>query len=164
MERAARIALKREGFSVERQQRHARSVSARYKGQSFELEINYKSSTQTLAHAFHRAHLARYGYALHESAVEIVSARLRSRGLVEKLKHERVARSARGAAPVPQTKASVYFKTRPTRVAVYAREELKAGAQLQTPCIVTEYSSTTLVPESARAARIDTHGNLIIEL
>jgi N-methylhydantoinase A len=163
MERTARAALKREGFGDERRQRHERSVSARYKGQSFELEINYKS-TQTLAAAFHRAHIARYGYALSQNTVEIVSARLRSRGLVEKLKRERVARSTRSSTSAPQATASVYFTASPSRVAVYQREELAAGARLQTPCIVTEYSSTTLVPESAREARIDTQGNLIIEL
>ncbi len=163
MEHDARAALKREGFGDERQQRHVRSVSARYKGQSFELEIKPKSAA-TLTAAFHRAHLARYGYAQEESAVEIVSARLRSRGLVEKLKRERVVQSTRGSTPVPQALASVYFTNRPARVPVFAREELKAGARLQTPCIVTEYSSTTLVPESARAARIDEQGNLVIEL
>jgi N-methylhydantoinase A len=164
LERTARAALKREGFADERrQQRHERSVSARYKGQSFELEIGYKSR-QALAAAFHRAHLARYGYALEESAVEIVSARLRSRGLVEQLKPERIAQGRRNFKPAPKSDASVYFKARPARVAVYAREELRAGAQLHTPCIVTEYSSTTLVPGSARAARIDEHGNLVIEL
>ncbi|HEX8423876.1 MAG TPA: hydantoinase/oxoprolinase family protein [Pyrinomonadaceae bacterium] len=164
MERAARAALKREGFGDERrQQRHERSVSARYKGQSFELEINYRER-QALAAAFHRAHLARYGYALDESAVEIVSARLRSRGLVGRIKPERVAQSTKNFRLAPKSHAAVYFKTRPARVAVYAREELSGGAQLQTPCIVTEYSSTTLVPQSARIARIDTHGNLIIEL
>jgi N-methylhydantoinase A len=165
MERAARAALKREGFRDERQQRHERSVSARYKGQSFELEIEAKPSAQTLAAAFHRAHRARYGYALDQSAVEIVSARLRSRGLVEKPKRERLAaQGTRGATPAPKSIASVYFTTRPARVGVYVREELKAGARLPTPCIVTEYSSTTLIPASARAARIDEHGNLIIEL
>jgi N-methylhydantoinase A len=165
MESRARAALKREGFADERrQQRHERSVSARYKGQSFELEINYKSAAQTLAAAFHRAHRARYGYALAQNAVEIVSARLRSRGLVEKPGRERIARSASRSRFARQADASVYFTTKPSRVAVYAREELGAGARLQTPCIVTEYSSTTLVPASARAARIDEHGNLIIEL
>jgi N-methylhydantoinase A len=163
MERAARAALKREGFGDERQQRHERSVSARYKGQSFELEIEAEPSG-TLAAAFHRAHLARYGYASDESAVEIVSARLRSRGLVEKLKRERIAQSASSTKPAPQAIASVYFTNRPARVAVFAREELKAGTRLPTPCIVTEYSSTTLVPDSARAARLDEHANLIIEL
>jgi N-methylhydantoinase A len=163
MERAARAALKREGFRDERrEQRHTPSVAARYKGQSFELEIEWKSAA-TLVAAFHRAHLARYGYAQAESAVEIVSARLRSRGLVERLKRERVAGSAGAPLVAPLESALVYFKTTPERAGVYARERLRAGARLKTPCIVTEYSSTTLVPEGARA-RVDADGNLIIEL
>ena len=164
MERAARGALRREGFTEERQQqRHARSVAARYQGQSFELEISPKSAS-TLAAAFHRAHRARYGYALGESAVEIVSARVRSRGLVDKPKRESIAHSTGGARTVaPQASALVYFTTKPERVHVYARDELKAGARLRTPCIVTEYSSTTLVPGEARA-HVDQEGNLIIEL
>ena len=162
MERTARAALRREGFSVEGQ-RHTRSVAARYKGQSFELEIEWKS-TERLAAAFHRAHLARYGYAQGESAVEIVSARLRSRGLVGKLKRERVERSASASVVAPCESALVYFTSTPARVGIYARERLRAGARLETPCIVTEYSSTTLVPAGAREARIDADGNLIIEL
>ena len=163
MERAARAALRREGFTDERrEQRHEPSVAARYKGQSFELEIAWKPG-QPVAAAFHRAHLARYGYAQAESAVEIVSARLRSRGLVEKLKRERVARSADGSTVAPHASAPVYLTVKPERVGIYAREDLRAGARLKTPCIVTEYSSTTLIPAGARS-RIDAHGNLIIEL
>jgi len=167
MERTARAALRREGFADGRQ-RHARSVAARYKGQSFELEIGWQPKRSLVA-AFRRAHLARYGYAPEEeagNAVEIVSARLRSRGLVEQLRRERIARSANNSAAfaAPERSALVYFTNRPARAAVYAREELKAGARLRVPCIVTEYSSTTLVPAGVRAARTDEHGNLIIEL
>ena len=164
MERAARAALKREGFRDElREQRHEPSVAARYKGQSFELEIEWKSAG-ALAAAFHRAHLARYGYAQAESAVEIVSARLRSRGLVGKLKRERIEGVAGAPFVAPHGNALVYFSTTPERVGVYERERLGAGVRLKTPCIVTEYSSTTLVPVGARSARIDARGNLIIEL
>jgi N-methylhydantoinase A len=163
MERAARAALKREGFRDERrEQRHAPSVAARYKGQSFELEIEWKPR-QTLAAAFHRAHLARYGYARAESEVEIVSARLRSRGLVARLRRERVERSADDSIVAPHESALVYFTVKPARTGVYARERLRAGARLETPCIVTEYSSTTLVPAGACAC-IDAEGNLVIEL
>ena len=35
------------------------------------------------------------------------------------------------------------------RAAVYRRDELTAGMQLRSPCIVTEYSSTTLIPSGA---------------
>ena len=162
MERAARAALKREGFSDEKQ-RHARSVAARYTGQSFELEIEWKSAG-TLAAAFHRAHLARYGYAQAESAVEIVSARLRSRGLVTPLRRERVERSASASVVEPDESRLVYFTNSPARVGVYARERLRAGARLKTPCIVTEYSSTTLVPAGVQEVCVDADGNLIIEL
>ena len=167
MERAARAALGREGFTnARREQRHARSVAARYKGQSFELEIEWEPawrSAATLAAAFHRAHLARYGYAETESAVEVVSARLRSRGLVEKLEPERVARSAGTSHVAPHASALVYFTTTRARVGIYARERLRAGARLKTPCVVTEYSATTLIPAGTRA-RVDAGGNLIIEL
>jgi N-methylhydantoinase A len=164
LERAARAALKREGFTDERrEQRHARSVAARYKGQSFELEIEWKPAAHALTAAFHRAHLARYGYAQADGAVEIVSARLRSRGLVGRLQRERAGRSALAAVVEPHESTLVYFTNTLTRAGVYARDRLRAGARLKTPCIVTEYSSTTLVPAGARA-HVDDAGNLIIEL
>jgi N-methylhydantoinase A len=162
LERAARASLRREGFSPARQ-RHERTVAARYLGQSFELEIKFKEASRVAA-AFHRAHLARYGYAREPSAVEIVSARVRSRGIVEKVRRARPAARSLSRAPFsPQGFAQVHFAARPSRAAIYAREELAAGARLRTPCVVTEYSSTTLVPAEA-AARVDTLGNLIVEL
>jgi N-methylhydantoinase A len=48
-------------------------------------------------------------------------------------------------------------------VALYKRDELFANTRLQTPCIVTEYSATTLIDADAKA-RIDEFGNLLIEL
>jgi N-methylhydantoinase A len=162
MERDARAALKREGFAGARQ-RHERSVAARYRGQSFELEIRFKKLPD-IAAEFHRAHLARYGYEQRANAVEIVSARLRSAGLVEKIGDEEPTARTRGRrAAAPRATAQVYFSTRPVAAAVYAREELPAGARLQSPCVVTEYSSTTLVPAGAQAL-VDPRGNLIIEL
>lgn len=162
LEREARASLRREGFNDARQ-RHEHTVAARYKGQSFELEIKFTDAARVAA-AFHRAHLARYGYAQERNAVEIVSARVRSSGLVEKMKLGRPAARARSRAPLaPHAFAQVHFNVRASRAAVYAREELPAGARLRTPCIVTEYSSTTLVPSDARAS-VDKLGNLIIEL
>ena len=47
-------------------------------------------TTGDLAAAFHRAHRERYGYAQEQSEIEIVSARLRSFGLVEKLGSKKI--------------------------------------------------------------------------
>jgi N-methylhydantoinase A len=161
MERASRASLLREGFA-EARQRHERSVSARYRGQSFELEIKFKTA-KGLADAFHRTHLARYGYAQERNPVEVVSARVRSRGLVEKIKGDRPEARASSRTPVaPHSFAQVYFNARAVRASIYAREGLPARTRLRTPCIVTEYSSTTLVPAEARA-RVDERGNLIVE-
>ena len=65
----------------------------RYRGQSFELEV--RNTTGDLAAEFHRAHRERYGYAQEQSEIEIVSARLRSFGLVEKLPQQKIRREAK---------------------------------------------------------------------
>ncbi|HEV7374917.1 MAG TPA: hydantoinase/oxoprolinase family protein [Pyrinomonadaceae bacterium] len=161
MEREARASLRREGFT-QAQQRHERSLAVRYQGQSFELEIKWARGDR-LAEDFHRAHLARYGYAQEANKVEIVSARLRSIGIVEKLRTERARRSSRRAATAtPREFVTVYFTERQSRAGIYDRDEIETGARLRTPCIVTEYSATTLIPPGARAV-VDEHGNLIIE-
>lgn len=161
MEAEARTALNREGF-IEARQRHERRLAVRYQGQSFELEVKWTKSIN-IAAAFHRAHQSRYGYAQEANSVEVVSARLRSTGVVEKLKTPRtkVMTRGRGFAP-PHAAAKIYFYGREERAAIYHRDRLRPGARLRSPCVVTEYSSTTLVPTGASAA-LDSLGNLIIE-
>jgi N-methylhydantoinase A len=160
MEKQARTTLQREGFTG-RKQKHERSLAARYKGQSFELQI--KQTTGNIEAAFHRAHQVRYGYSQPDNVVEIVSARLRSSGIVNKTKPP-VSRKQTKTIARPHDFVDTYFEQKEkTRVAVYRREELQSGSRLRTPCIVTEYSATTLVPGDA-TVQSDAHGNLIINL
>jgi N-methylhydantoinase A len=159
LEQLNRAALIEEGFANS-QQRHIRSLAARYKGQSFELEL-----TQTIgdiAAAFHRVHLARYGYAQRTDLVEIVAVRLRSSGIVKPLKQSRLPKS-REKVVKPQALVETVLEGKRMRVGLYARDELSAEMILQSPCIVTEYSSTTLIP-SAASAKVDSYGNLIISV
>ncbi len=160
MERAASAILRREGFDVSKQ-RHERSLAMRYKGQSFELEI--KQTVGNIASAFHRAHRKRYGYAQDTNSIEIVSARLRSSGIVEKLKQTRLRASRNNAAAKPNDYIETFFGGKKVRAGVYRRDELSPGAQLRSPCIVTEYSATTLIPSDTRV-KVDNYGNLIIEI
>ena len=158
MEKQGRATLRREGFT-ESAQRHERSLAARYHGQSFELQI--KQTRGNIAAAFHRAHQARYGYAQEKNAVEIVSARVRSIGIVRSLRVSKGAHT-QGAAKSHDFIAT-YLDQKRVRAAVYRRDELRPGDRLRTPCIVTEYSATTLVPEHTRAA-VDQHRNVVIQL
>ncbi len=162
MEREARSALGREGFKGAREQRHERSLAVRYQGQSFELGIRWERGSD-VAEDFHRAHRARYGYAQSANGVEIVSARLRSTGVVKKMRPEGARRVSRRAGIAwPREHRTVHFAGGKARAAIYARRELAPGARLSTPCIVTEYSATTLVPAGARAF-VDECDNLVIE-
>ena len=158
MEREATALLRAEGFSRAKQ-RHERSLAMRYRGQSFELEV--RSTTGDIAASFHRAHRERYGYAQENSEIEIVSARLRSFGLVPKLPVRKIAMSAGTAKP--HGNVMTYFNGQKVNAAIYNRDELRGGVKLKTPCIVTEYSATTLIPGDAKA-RVDKFGNILIDL
>jgi N-methylhydantoinase A len=161
MEVEARAALKREGFTTASQQ-HERLLAMRYRGQSFELEIRWMKGGN-IVEAFHRAHNSRYGYAQSRNKIEVVSARLRSTGLMERFEMARArSLSRRKQAVTPDSYAMVHFAGGRQRAAIYARERLEAGRHLRSPCIVTEYSATTLVQPGARSF-LDEHGNLIIE-
>ena len=159
LERIASAALKREGFPST-EQTHERSLAVRYKGQSFELEI--KETNGGISAAFHRAHVERYGYAQESNAIEIVSVRLRSTGMVEKMKMRRVTEKKSQRAKTEKYVIS-YFDGKKLRVSVHQRDDLQPGVRLTGPCIVTEYSSTTLVPPGADAA-VDDFGNVIIHV
>jgi N-methylhydantoinase A/oxoprolinase/acetone carboxylase beta subunit len=163
MEKQARATLRDEGFA-DSAQRHERSFAARYKGQSFELQI--KQTRGNVAAAFHRAHEARYGYAQEKNVVEIVSARVRSIGIVRGPRLSNPGAPERSHSRVsarPHDSVETYFDGKKIRAAVYSRDELRAGMRLRTPCIVTEYSATTLVPERT-GAMVDDAGDLIIRL
>lgn len=160
MERLARATLRAEG-SPDKKQHHQRSLAVRYKGQSFELQIKHAGGD--IAPAFHRAHRKRYGYAQEKNVVEIVSARVRSSGLVEKLS-VRVSRAPRAKNFArPHSFTETYFDGKKIRAAVYQRDEVKTGARLRVPCIVTEYSATTLIPEGCKAG-VDSLGNMLVDV
>ena len=160
MEREARAVLKAEGFS-DKKQRHERSLAMRYRGQSFELEV--KETSGAIAAAFHRTHRERYGYAQEGSQVEIVSVKLRSLGLVEQMRQQKLPAQRQPSKAKPHEKVMAYLSGQRVSVGVYRRDELKAGTRLTTPCIVTEYSATTLLPDDVEA-RLDEFGNLIIQM
>jgi len=115
MERIGSVALTREGFAKSKQ-RHERSLAVRYKGQSFELEIIPAGGS--INASFHRAHRERYGYAQESNMVQIVSARLRSTGNVQKLAMKRIVAGKNLRAKTTRY-VSAYFGGEKLRVAVF---------------------------------------------
>ena len=150
--------LERKGYAEDKQL-HERFLALRYKGQSFELEIAHTEAD--IATSFHRAHRQRYGYAQEAGVIEIVSVRLRSSGLVERIPQQRELRTHKSFAKASRF-VEAYFAGKKLRTAVYERKHLSPGEQLSAPCIVTEYSATTLIPPGA-TAELDEHRNLSLK-
>jgi N-methylhydantoinase A len=156
LETQARRDLHHEGFAPE-QILLGRSLGMRYRGQSFEFEIEWRGNVRR---AFDRAHEERYGHSDPAREAEIVSLRLRASAVTRKPEQRRAKRLKQSKAR-PTSKAVVVIDGRQRRVAVYDREKLVAGEVLSSPAIVREYGSTTLVSRGWMA-RVDAWGNIVL--
>ncbi len=138
-----------------------RSLDVRYRGQSFELPVDWPSdgSYASLEAAFHEAHHVRFGYADAGAPVEVVTARLAAAvpglrpNLVAETPHDRLRRSG-------ETR-EVWFDAGPEQTAIFDRESLAPGDRFDGPALVTQMDATTLVPPGW-SARVDGFRNLMV--
>ncbi len=121
-----------------------RRIDARYAGQSFELSV----PALDWADRFHQAHLERYGYERRNSAVEAVTLRVTVTAPPEPLERVELAASE---FPPELRAISVVFDGDTHEAAMVRRSELGAGAIVDGPAVVQEYSGTTWVPARCRA-------------
>jgi N-methylhydantoinase A len=181
---AGREQLAEEGVPAERR-RFERSLDLRYVGQSFELSVPLDSDLDTGAvetgdagttdpealdagtldaatERFHERHRERYGHADPAEPVELVTVRLRARGVVEPpdLRVDRTGGSVEDA--IADTRRVVYDgDARETRV--YDRARLPVGSTFDGPAVVEGAESTTVVHPGQRA-RVDGDANLLVEV
>ena len=145
-----------------------RSADLRYAGQSFELTVPVPSgeidegALDAVVERFHAKHRKRYGHAYEDEPVELVTLRLRARGVVETpdLRPEPVDGSVDDA--IRETRDVVYEgRTHATRV--YDRESLPTGSSFDGPAVVEGRESTVVVhPE--QSASVDEYGSLLVEV
>jgi N-methylhydantoinase A len=156
LEHEARNDLSQEGFAKQ-QMRFHRAVAMRYVGQSFEIDVSWNAA---FAGRFHMLHKERYGYADNARPTEIVSLRVKATGITDKPRLRKTT-TTKAQLPEPARVMKVFLTERASKVPVYIREALQAGAKLTGPAIITEYSSTTLVPANRRL-EVDAWLNLLI--
>jgi N-methylhydantoinase A len=152
--RAAYAALEREARRrFGRGLTFRRTAELRYRGQSFEIEVQWGPRLEA---AFHAAHLLRYGYARPGQPIEIVNVNLEARRLGPRLPETRASRAGRAR---PWGRVELDDGTRRRRSPVYERERLGAGARIGGPALVVEYGATTYLPPGF-AVRVDAAANL----
>jgi N-methylhydantoinase A/oxoprolinase/acetone carboxylase beta subunit len=138
-----------------------RSADLRYAGQSYEINVpwldtgaGYSKTTQ----AFHAAHHKLYGYLDAARPIEIVTIRLRA---VTKTNppelHFRPSKKT-----LTSDRRKIFVSGRWRQVEVASRDSFGKTAR-KGPLLITDYGSTTLVPDHW-TARLDRAGTLVISL
>jgi N-methylhydantoinase A len=147
-ERKASVALAKQGANADLLA-FRRAYDARYRGQSFELTIEYDRSPGLVEQRFHEAHRARYGYDVPGETVEIINARSTASGRVATVStlHPAVRGAdetgVRGRQPTANRKLWINdaFIVAP----IYERDGLAPGAGVEGPAVVEAYDSTVYV-------------------
>ena len=153
--------LHRDGFSADRQV-FQRGASARYVGQSSEIEVALPDGTITpelIAAAFAEEHERTYGFRAPEGeAVELMGLSVMARGLPERPRlPDRIAPFAQA---VPAARRAWFAGEGWVETPVVDRVGLIGT--VAGPVIVQEYDATCLVPRGM-TARVDDFGNILVE-
>ena len=148
MEGDALSELRREGIADDSVIMH-RSVGMRYVGQSWELNVDIEKNIDSLSaigEAFENTHERRFGHRS-EGATEIVNFRIAATAVGKKPDLPLWTRE--GTVKDAQSeKRQIYFDGAFVNVAVYQRQLLPHGSQVDGPCIIEESGSTTVLPEN----------------
>ena len=144
---------------------HKRSLDLRYCGQGYELNVPIvKSGGKDVFARFHHEHQRRFGYHHAGRDIEIVTLRLRAVIHTPRPKLLAPGEPRQSTSRVaPLERVPVVFETRAVPTPVYDRSGLPRNLILKGPAVITEYSATTIVPQQ-KAFRLDSVGNLIIEV
>ncbi|WP_255197499.1 hydantoinase/oxoprolinase family protein [Halorarius litoreus] len=156
-----------EGLSADRMQFEP-SVDLRYIGQSFELQVPVPggdldaAAMATIAERFHERHRQHYGHAYEDEPIELVTIRLRARGLVDA--PDLTPDLAEGdPADAVTTTRTVTFDGTDHETSVYDRTRLAPGTSFPGPAVVEGVESTVVVPPT-QSVTVDDHGSLLVEV
>ena len=158
--------LGREGVAPG-QCRYVAMVDARYVGQNFEVQVPIAvldaPDLAAFESGFHQAHLREYGYNVPDRTIEIINCRVRAIGQVVRAEQPKIPEAT--AVSAPGSRRSVCFGAADGWVesAIYDRDTLGAGVEIQGPVVIEEMSSTTVIAPR-QSVRVDDFGNLIVRI
>lgn len=149
--------LRAEGIPGDRI-RVERFLDMRYRGQSYEIPVEYGESFEE---SFHRAHERTYGYREEARETEIVNVRVR--GIGSRTAPSFPIRSGTGPDPFRayEGRRTIVENGERMEASIYRRDDLSPGNLLRGPSIVVEYSSTVYLP-CGWECRVDPWENLLL--
>jgi N-methylhydantoinase A len=159
------------------------SFDARYKGQSFELNIPFGNADCVLMEDgfrlpampslnpekiitdFHSLHQKRYSFFRDKETIEIVNFRINlTAGNIKPVFESIPAGSGELETSGAVRRVILFDKEKPEsmEIPVYLRDNLKADVVIPSPAIITQYDTTIFIPAGWNAIT-DKAGNLILE-
>ncbi len=141
-----------------------RTVDMRYRGQSYELQVPLDAHAidqtvlESLRDRFDDHHAQRYGHAMPDEPVEIVT--LRVAGSIELPGLEEQPSSAE--EQLSDQRSVQFAEGKPRETTVHDRTSLDPGTELAGPAIIEHTGSTALIPPGM-AGRVEASGALVIE-
>ena len=154
--------LSQEGIP-ERHRSFQRTLDIRYRGQGFELSVDTKkpvtrSSIAESVKAFHVKHNEVYGYSAEEEPTEIVNAKLRVIGFLEKPKLRRRRRNRSDPSPDHRR---VFYENLGEWVETEVHRRAALNGLREGPAVIEQYDATTVV-YPGWSYTPDDYGNLIL--
>jgi N-methylhydantoinase A len=143
-------------------------VDMRYRGQSYELTVPLLTPVTPAAlvgavAAFHAAHAQRYGYAMPDEPMEVVTLRVRATAPGARLALPEQPFAGSDPSPARLADRPVWFDDgAPLTTACYRRDWLAPGNRFVGPAIVLQYDATVVVAPGWAAA-VDRFGNLWLD-
>ena len=166
LEGSATEQMVREGLAVEDLVLH-RSGDLRYVGQGYELQVPLRGGDSTIgdlgdiAEQFSRMHEDNFGYRMPNDAVEVVNLRLTAIGVTAKPQLREEPLAGEDASQALGGTRRMYMEGAYREVAVYDRTGLRCGNRLDSPAVVEQLDSTTVVFPGCEAT-VDRYRNLIV--
>jgi N-methylhydantoinase A len=161
---AAVAELRGEGFTGEPEISY--SINMRYLGQNYEHEVAIPSDTITAGRlqaaydAFTKVHEEKYGYAIQDEIIELVSFRVTASG---RRPAPRLSATPEAESDARRPDRQVHFRGHGFVTAtVWRRYALAPGTEIAGPCVLDEPGSTTLV-EPGMTVKVLPDGQLLIQ-
>ncbi|WP_254821968.1 hydantoinase/oxoprolinase family protein [Haloglomus halophilum] len=147
--------------------RMERAFDLRYRGQTYDLTVDAPAdldgdALDAVAERFHEAHRQRYGHASPDEPLELVTVRLRARGVVDPPELD-PPRTEGAVADAVREERPVTFDGRTLEVRVYDRSRLPTGGRVEGPAVV-EGAESTLVVRPPDRVRVADDGSLVVEV
>ena len=141
------------------------SADMRYRGQSYEIEVQLDSDwlaqrqREAIADAFHREHERVYEYADDQANIQLINLRLVVSGTADQPEFR--SREPERRSPTPSDTTQVYYDGEWRAAEVYRRDQLQPGDFFAGPAIVRQDDCTTCLVDGF-GVEVDRHGNIIV--